>query len=160
MALDNWQKRLQECSDAELAGALVRSIEALFMANRHALIVDAAERNIAHRLAGHIGGQALMAPDGQPWDVDVEYNRQRARVKTINGGTQVVVPDLILHRIDSEQNYLVMELKKGSSSDPDPADLSKLHAYRYQAPLFYRHALFLRLGVGDAAGTVSCIAWV
>ena len=159
MALNNWRERLQECGDPELTGALVRSIEALFQANLHALTVDAAERNIAHHLAGNIGRQGLMAPDGRPWDVDVEYNRQGALVKTINGA-QVVVPDVILHRINTEQNYLVIELKKGSSDQPDQADLNKLQAYRQQEPLLYRHALFLRLGVGDDAGTLSCITWV
>lgn len=158
MALGNWRQELQTCGDAELAGALVRSIEALFAENLHALTVDAAERNIAYRLAVHLRGQGLMAPDGRPWDVDIEYNRRGVKVKTING-EQVVVPDLIVHRIGTDLNYIAVELKKGSEPDADEADLYKLSAYRQPDQLNYRHALFLRLGVGEAAGTVSCIRW-
>lgn len=160
MAIDDWRERLYECGDPDLAAALVRSLEALFAQNLHALTVDVAERNIVHQLAVHLGGQGLMAPDEHPWDIDVEYNRQGALVKTINSGAQVVVPDLIVHRINSDLNHLVMELKKGASAQPDEDDLHKLLAYRQQDPLRYRYALFLRLGVGAAAGTVSCISWV
>jgi len=99
-----------------------------------------------------------MAPDGKPWDVDVEYNRQGARVKTING-MQVVVPDLILHRVGTNLNYLALELKKGAAVEADEVDLAKLRAYRQPDQLNYQHALFVRLGVGGEAGTVGCIAW-
>ena len=136
----------------------MRSIEALFQANLHALTVDAAERNIAHRLAVHLVGQQLLAPDGLPWDVDVEYNRCGVKVKTIYG-EQVVVPDLILHRIGTDLNYFALELKKGARPDVDEDDLYKLWAYRQPQQLNYRHALFLRLGTGEAAGSVSCICW-
>lgn len=158
MALNDWRKRLQECGDPELAGALVSSIESLFSANLYALTVDAAERNIAHRLAVYLGGQGLIAPDGLPWDVDVEYNRRGVKVKTING-EQVVVPDLIVHRIGTDINYLALELKKGAEPDVDEFDLQKLWAYRQPDQLGYCHALFLRLGIGDSAGTVSCVRW-
>lgn len=158
MALNDWRQRLQACGDPQLAGALVSSIESLFHANLHALTVDAAERNIAHRLAVHLGDQGLVAPDGLPWDVDIEYNRRGIKVKTIYG-EQVVVPDLIVHRIGTDINYLALELKKGAMPDVDEADLYKLWAYRQPDQLGYHHALFLRLGVGDAAGTVSCVRW-
>jgi hypothetical protein len=158
MALDDWRQRLFACGDQKLANALVSSIEALFQANLHALAVDAAERNIAHRVAVHLGNQKLLAPDGLPWDVDVEYNRRGVKVKTIYG-EQVVVPDLIVHRIGTDLNYLALELKKGAGPDVDEADLYKLWAYRQPDQLGYRHALFLRLGTGDVAGTVSCVRW-
>jgi hypothetical protein len=158
MALNDWRHRLQACGDPQLAEALESSIETLFHANLHALTVDAAERNIAHRLAVHLGGQKLMAPDGLPWDVDVEYTRHGVKVKTIYG-EQVVVPDLIVHRIGTDLNYLALELKKGAGQNVDEADLYKLWAYRQPDQLNYRHALFMRLGTGDAAGTVSCVRW-
>lgn len=158
MALDDWRQRLVACGDEQLANALVSSIEALFQANLHALAVDAAERNIAHRVAVHLGNQKLLAPDGLPWDVDVEYNRRGVKVKTIYG-EQVVVPDLIVHRIGTDLNYLALELKKGAGPDVDEADFYKLCAYRQPDQLGYRHALFLRLGTGDLAGTVSCVHW-
>lgn len=58
MALDDWRQRLFACGDQQLANALVSSIEALFQANLHALAVDAAERNIAHRVAVHLGNRS------------------------------------------------------------------------------------------------------
>lgn len=158
MALDDWRQRLEACGDPQLAGALVSSIEALFHENLHALAVDAAERNIAHRLAVHLGGQGLVAPDGLPWDVDIEYNRRGVKVKTIYG-EQIVVPDLIVHRIGTDINYLALELKKGAEPDVDDFDLKKLRSNRQPDQLGYRHALFLRLGIGEAAGTVSCVHW-
>ena len=36
-----------------------------------------------------------MAPDGDPWQVHVEYNRKGTSIKTING-LQIVVPDIIM----------------------------------------------------------------
>jgi hypothetical protein len=158
MALNDWRELLQACGDPQLADALVSSIEALFQTNHYALIVDAGERSIAHRLAMHLCGQKLMAPDGLPWDVDVEYNRRGVKVKTVYGD-QVVVPDLIVHRIGTDLNYLALELKKGAGPDVDQSDMYKLWAYRQPDQLGYRHALFLRLGTGDGAGTVSCVCW-
>jgi len=159
MALDNWRVQLHACGDHELATALVRSLESLFQADLHRLTVDASERNIVQRLAAHLSSQGLLAPDGKPWDVDVEYNRQGARVKTING-MQVVVPDLILHRVGTDQNFLALELKKGAAAEANEDDLAKLWAYRQPDQLNYCHALFLRLGVEAEAGTVSSIVWV
>lgn len=100
-----------------------------------------------------------MAPDGKPWNVHVEYNRKGIKVKTVNGGMQVVIPDIILHRIGTDQNYLAIELKKGASATPDEDDLNKLRAYKLSHELNYRYALFLRLGVDEHAGTVSCVVW-
>lgn len=159
MALENWRDLLQCCGDPELAVAIVRSIEALWRDDHHSLVVGASERHIAAELAVQIRTHGLFAPDGKPWNVHVEYNRKGAKVKTVNGGMQVVIPDIILHRIGTDQNFLAIELKKGASAAPDEDDLNKLRAYKQSHELNYRCALFLRLGVDEHAGTVSCVVW-
>lgn len=159
MALENWRDLLQGCGDQELAVAIARSIEALWRDDRHSLVINASERHIAAELAVHIRAQALLAPDGEPWDVHVEYNRKGTKIKTVNGGRQIVIPDIILHRIGTDQNFLAIELKKGASTIPDEDDLNKLLAYKQPHELNYLYALFLRLGVNELAGTVSCVIW-
>lgn len=159
MALENWRNLLQGCGDPELAVALIESIEALWRDDRHSLVVNASERHIAAELAAHIRAQRLLAPDEKPWNVHVEYNRKGAKVKTVDGGMRIVIPDIILHRIGTDQNFLAIELKKGASAAPDEDDLNKLWAYKQPHELNYRFALFLRLGVVEHAGTVSCVVW-
>lgn len=159
MALENWRDLLQGCGDPELTVAIVRSIEALWRDDRHSLVVDASERHIAAELAVKIRAQGLLAPDGKPWNVHVEYNRKGTKAKTVNGGMQVVIPDIILHRIGTDQNFLAIELKKGASAAPDNDDLDKLRAYKQSHEMNYRYALFLRLGVHEHAGTISCVVW-
>lgn len=92
MALENWRDLLQGCGDPELAVAIVRSIEALWRDDRHSLVVDASERHRAAELAVQIRAQWLLAPDDNPWNVHVEYNRKGVKVKSVNGGQQVVIP--------------------------------------------------------------------
>ncbi|GBG14211.1 uncharacterized protein NMK_1776 [Novimethylophilus kurashikiensis] len=159
MALENWRELLAECGNPELAVAIARSIEALWREDRHSLVVDASERHIAAELASHIRAQGLLSPDGEPWNVHVEYNRKGVKIKTVNGGEQVVIPDIILHRIGTDNNFLAIELKKGVSPTPDDDDIKKLLAYKQPHELNYVHALFLRLGVREMAGTVSCAIW-
>lgn len=159
MPVENWRERLQECGDPELAGALVRSIEQLLEKAHYSLTVGASERNIAAKLAMLIHAEGLVAPEGRPWNVDIEYNRKGRRVKAING-LQVVVPDIILHHLGTDRNFLAIELKMGSSDQVDRKDHFKLAAYRKADELNYSHALFLRLGQKRYAGTVSCLAWV
>lgn len=161
MSIENWRERLQDCGDPELAAALVSSIEQLLEMAHYSLTVGASERNIAAKLAMLIHAEGLVArDDGCLWDVDVEYNRKGTRVKTVRGGLQVVIPDVILHRLGEDRNFLAIELKMGSSDQVDWKDQLKLAAYRLPHELNYSHALFLRLGQKRLAGTVSCVEWV
>lgn len=161
--MDNWKEQVADCADAELASALTGAIEELFARDRHLLDVDAHENAIAGLLRGYLQAKVGIAPiDGAPWDVDFDYNRHLATVKTING-IQKVRPDLIVHRRNSNINHLAIELKKGSSAEPDVGDLANLEAYRRPLTsmgLGYAYALFLRFGVGADAGKVSSVVWV
>ena len=136
---------------------LIASLEGLFARECYSLRVDASERHIAALLARNLERRAPIAPDGQPWQVHVVYNRSGMAVKTCAG--RAVVPDIILHRAGTTQNYLAIELKRGDSATPDAEDIRKLRAYKAQEGLGYTHTLFLRLGVGERAGEVSCVVW-
>jgi hypothetical protein len=161
--MDDWHAQIGACGDDCLAAALIGAIEELFARDGHLLEIDIHENAIAALLRGYLQlrvGNA--AEDGAPWDVDFDYNRRLATVKTING-VQQVRPDLIVHRRNSDINRLAVELKKGSSPEPDAGDLANLEAYRRPLEtigLVYQYALFLRFGVGPDSRKVTCVRWV
>lgn len=157
--MENWREALRACENPDLCAALVGAIEELLVKDRHSLEVDASERHLAAELSCYLKQRAPVAPDGAPWHVHVEYNRKGASIKTING-LQIVVPDIIMHRVGTQENFLAIELKKGTEPTPSSDDILKLAAYRRPEELNYQHALFLRLGVGADAGKVTCVAWV
>ncbi|WP_234775367.1 hypothetical protein [Paraburkholderia tropica] len=161
--MDDWRSRIADCGDQSLSTALIGAIEELFTRDAHLLCVDVHENTIAAMLRCYLQPRVGNAPsDGVYWDVDFDYNRRMATVKTIHG-VQKVRPDLIVHRRNTDYNHLAIELKKGASDEPDAVDIMHLKAYRQPLEalgLGYRHALFLRFGVGEDAGTVSCVQWV
>jgi hypothetical protein len=110
------------------------------------LFADVNERSITHRLAMYL--QSLF-PE---WNVDCEYNRDGHDPKEldlpVSGANEydtdatTVYPDIIVHKRDSQNNLLVIEAKKSTSSRRDiQFDLVKLEQYRRQ--LRYEHALFV-----------------
>ncbi len=160
--MDDWRERIQACEDAALASALIAAIEELFARDGHLLDVNVHENTIAATLRCYLLGKVGVGPDGAPWDVDFDYNRQQAMVKKVNG-VQAVRPDIIVHRRNTGVNRLAMEIKKGSSADPDWGDMDNLMAYRRPSEhqgLGYNYALFLRFGVEADAGRVTCVRWV
>jgi len=118
------------------------------------LINDTAERTIAAKLAQYLH---ICFPDH---DVDVEYNRMGDVPKRllVEGTFESVYPDIIVHSRMKQVNILALELKKDSNPEKRWKDLNKLAAYRTE--LGYSHALFLRLGTGADAGTVSECEWI
>ena len=105
----------------------------------------ASEMSISHKLAEYL--QAHF-PD---WDVDCEYNRKGLEPKVLQGihecsdkkSTDRVFPDIIIHRRNSNDNLLVIEVKNGSD---DPCDLKKLELFTSPDGNFkYKLGLFIRL---------------
>jgi hypothetical protein len=72
--------------------------------------------------------------------VDHEYNRQGEDSKRNSTGN-AVVPDIVVHRRGTNENYIVIEAKKGHN--PDGEDLEKLK--RYVADQQYQYAFQLTL---------------
>lgn len=125
------------------------------------------ERTITHRLAMYLDSHF------PGWAVDVEYNREgtEGATKRILDWEQVpideiagdasredlvrdmeartVYPDIIVHRRGTDENLLVIEVKKSSSTRAPDVDRRKLEIMARREGLAYRHAAFLRLPVGD-----------
>lgn len=126
------------------------------------------ERTITHRLAMYLD------PHLPGWAMDVEYNREgmEGETKRIldwvqfdleevagdadrhelirNMEARTVYPDIIIHQRGRNENLLVIEVKKSSSTRPADLDLRKLEVMTHEAGLGYTHAVFLQLPVnGD-----------
>lgn len=141
------------------------AIRRLLSIDKYLLEIDVHERSIAHKLAIYI------QEEFKNWDVDFEYNRimrlnsENTTAKTINSETEKlwkkdsigksVYPDIIVHRRDTDENLLAIELKKTTNSKNDDHDCEKLKAYREQ--LGYQYAVFIKLRTGkEGIGLVEC----
>lgn len=120
------------------------------------------ERSITHRLAIHLGEVFY-----EGWDIDVEYNRNLGDMKKIDvinklvkrlkskidnnediiSGRRSVYPDIIVHRRNSADNLLVVEVKKMNVSEQlEQYDIDKLKAYITEETLKYQYAAFIKIG--------------
>lgn len=68
---------------------------------------DSDEWSVSHKLAEYL---QKRFPD---WHVDVEYNRDKNQVKELNN--ENVRPDIIVHIRDTDNNLLVIEVKKSNN---------------------------------------------
>ncbi len=138
--------------------------EALDLALRRVVVQDVAllrgdssERSICFRLA------LYLVELFRDFDVDCEYNRlwnAQDEIKRLihtkhteysryvsgdHGDSFTVYPDIIIHRRGTDDNLLIIEVKKTSSDIPVAFDHYKLTLYKQQ--LSYRHAAFIRFDV-------------
>lgn len=149
-----YRDTIAACADQPIGKAVLNALDLLFQNDANLLAVNIAEQTIAARIAGY------LQQNLPHYNVDVEYNRMGDVPKTVawSDKPERVYPDIIVHRRRTSTNILAMELKKTSNPERKDDDLLKLAAYRRD--LGYLYALFLRLGVGDIAGTVSECQWV
>ncbi len=141
--------------------AVVCALGALLANDSLLLSLDANERSITFRLAMYLQQQL---PD---LTVDCEYNRdghdpKRISLTSPNPGAddceaRTVFPDIVAHVRNTEENYLVIELKKSTSSSKRAFDLEKLRGYK--RALSYKFALFIELSVGENPD-VSLALWI
>src|SRR5476649_2371946 len=105
-------------SSKEVLRRLNNALDELFEHDLSLLRVDSSERSICGALAAHLHSAF------HGYDVDVEYNRiGEDQVKKM-GLTQPdghekdtsVYPDIIIHRRTTNDNLLVIEVKKGKSA--------------------------------------------
>lgn len=157
-------REIREHLEARPPGrAILAALERLLAEDAHLLMVDANERSISHRFGMHL--QAEL-PD---FHVDCEYNRTGVDPKRIahlyldtdisDTEGKTVFPDVIAHIRGREQNYLVVEFKKSTSTVGSNFDLAKLRGYKGDQRLNYEHALFIELAVNGQAG-VSRAEWI
>jgi hypothetical protein len=146
---------MQPSDDRDLAQAEKRILEAanlLLKHDPHLFICDLNERSITHKFAEHLQREF---PD---WDVDCEYNRDRHDPKRLNLPprhdissddlhAKTVFPDIIIHHRGTDENLVVIEVKKSSNPERDDWDLTKLAAFKHQ--LRYEVAMFFRFRTGS-----------
>jgi hypothetical protein len=157
-------KSIVDALEVEEPGpAVIRALSELLRRDAYLLLVDANERSAVFRLAMYL--QAEL-PD---WDVDCEYNRDDIDPKKIrhlgldphdeDTDARTAFPDVIVHHRGTKENYLVMEIKKSTSTISRDTDYAKLRGY--QQSLGFRYALFLELSTaGQAAvGRAEWVRW-
>jgi hypothetical protein len=141
--------------------ALLRALTTFLERDSYLLEVDANERSITFLIGRYL---AVELPN---FDIDCEYNRDGVDPKKIghlnlhadeeDTEARTVFPDIIAHRRNSKDNYLVVEVKKTTNHVPREVDFTKLAGYKRD--LSYRHAVFIELTAGGEAG-VSRVEWV
>lgn len=128
------------------------ALDKLFDRDAELLQNDVNERTITHKFAEYL---ALEFSD---WDVDCEYNRKHDQTKRLrslpkknisvyNTYAISVFPDIIVHKRMTDENLLVIEVKKSTSHKLFELDKQKLLAFKKE--LNYRHALFLIVTTGS-----------
>lgn len=138
----------------QIQTAIKGALEALMRHDRYLLEIDANERTISHRLALYLESYF------EGWDVDCEYNRNHDDTKRLElEARQVsdedleavtVYPDIIVHKRSTDENLLVIEIKKSSSREDVNYDYKKLRGFKTE--LGYIRAVFICLKVGGDAG--------
>ena len=135
--------------DEAVAEPLQASIQELLDRDDFLLRNNVNERTISHRLAMY------MQEHFPNWDVDCEYNRNHddpkripapKRIESDDVDAKTVFPDIIVHHRNTDENLLVLEIKKSSNPESSAEDLDKLS--RIKKAFGYKHALFIRFRVG------------
>lgn len=146
----------------EVYAAVEAAIERLCTDDQHLLAADVSERSLSHRLAVHL-------IHGFPnHDIDCEYNRDGFNVKKLMLNERdvkddeldavTVFPDIIVHtRGSQDQNLLVIEMKKASSSVSHEYDIKKLNAFKTE--LKYHFAAHVVLGFCKNGQLVREVKW-
>jgi hypothetical protein len=146
----------------QVTDSVYRAIDMLLKRDSDLLDLDANERSITHKLAEYLQAEF------EGWNVDCEYNRIGNAAKRIYlpaGGAPAddtnavtVFPDIIVHKRNTRENLLVIEVKKSTNPYGEDFDLDKLRAFKDE--LGYRHGVFLRLYAGDEGPGVQSIKWI
>jgi hypothetical protein len=139
---------VREPSLAEVKQGVIGAICMLYLHDPELLDVNANERSITHKLAEY------LQRNFPSWNVDCEYNRlghETKRLKLSLGmadpyatEAETVFPDIIIHRRLTNQNLLVIEVKKAAGTS-ETRDIEKLQAFTQTLEYQYEYGLFLRL---------------
>lgn len=132
---------------------IIEAITDLYRNDFDLFHVNANERSISHKLAEYLQQRFPY------WHVDCEYNRQGQRTKHLqfplelepemvssdDTEAKTVYPDIIVHRRNTNDNLLVIEIKKSTCSSEEK-DKQKLKAFVKSSNFLYSYGIFLRLG--------------
>ncbi len=153
---------MQDLSARIIMKRVDNAIHSLLRQDPYLLQKDVNERSISHRLAMY------LQDEFEDWDVDCEYNRNYDDIKTLEFPAEdtsvfdthavTVYPDIIVHRRGSDNNLLVIEVKKTTNNNAGDWDVRKLRSYKDQ--LRYGYAVFLRLRTGVEHCEIAEIRWL
>ena len=136
----------------EIITKLENSLKDLINNDYDILEIDINERSITHLLAIYLSYQFI------DWNVDCEYNRnhddpkklkiERKSIHSDDIKAITVYPDIIVHKRKTNENLLVIELKKdGANKEDCDYDKNKLKAFKDQ--LNYKYAVFIKIQIGE-----------
>lgn len=139
----------------EVKRKVEQSIVELVKNDEYLLRYNCNERSITHKLAEHL--QNLF----QDYNVDCEFNRNYDDIKELEipvGETskfdteaKTVYPDIIIHKRGTDENLVVIEVKKDSNyKNGNDYDQIKLRGYKKE--LHYRYAIFICLDTSYRTG--------
>lgn len=118
------------------------------------------ERTISHKLAEYLQEEF---PD---WNVDREYNRKFGKIKKLRPKTiqsedtdaKTVYPDIIIHHRNSDDNLLIIEIKKNASKSDKENDIDKIT--RFIEEYKYSYGLFIDfITIGAKKGRIKPKQW-
>ena len=115
---------------------------------------DLNERTISHRLAIYI--EDIFTE----YDVDCEYNKIPEGSKildiiprkgTLDDDTKAVTvyPDIIVHERDTDNNFMVIEIKKSTNNSRNEIDYDGRKLKAYKSKLGYEFAIFINIATGE-----------
>jgi hypothetical protein len=149
-------------TENQVKSAVDAAVAKLLEHDSYLLEKNVNERSISHCLAVH------LAPLFPSWNVDCEYNRNHDDVKrlllesrdTTDKDTEAVTvfPDIIIHRRSSDDNLLVIEMKKTMSRENGDYDIRKLRAFKSE--LKYTYAVSIVLETGFAKPKVKSLDYI
>jgi len=115
--------------EATIKDILTEAINELIEKDTYLLENDVNERAITSKISCYISKRISPKSKGG-WDVDVEYNRNREKPKSLGSGN--VVPDIVIHRRGEnnstgteDNNLLVLEIKKNATNKNRDDDVKK-----------------------------------
>lgn len=136
---------------SEIENKVNKSIRLLLKNDSFLLENNVNERTISHKFAEY------LQQEFKEWHVDCEYNRNFDKPKELklpkNGinwddtEAKTVFPDIIVHIRNTDNNLLVIEVKKSNSSVDEIIDKTKLIAFT-KDPYSYKFGLFIKFYVG------------
>lgn len=139
-------------SKEEIKKKVYIAIDLLIKNDSFLLKNDVNERSISHKLAEYLQQQF---PE---YNVDCEYNRIKnqkmdhayitkkinlpiSELRSDDTTAKTVYPDIIIHKRGTENNLVVIEIKKKLSDEDKKYDINKLEAFKKQ--LGYKNSLFI-----------------
>lgn len=117
----------------ELIGIFEKSKEKFLKEEKEIIGIDINERTLSARLMFHL--QTLLLEDElyrekyKSYSVDCEYNRMNKDMKKIiqeDNVVNLIYPDIILHRRNSNNNLMAIEMKKICSNDNEAKNKDRI----------------------------------